>query len=330
MSAFSDQDFNSASYSAYRPTYDPSVIRRVTTYHAAHQITNATSKQGRHFSLTVDLATGTGQMCELLSPVSDRVYGLDISATMIKSAVQLPNVQYSVSPAEGPWDAAIAPRSVDLVTIAQGAHWFKRPQAWHQIQRMLKPRGTLAIVGYSFVSFGGKPRAAELLWKLATASTLLGPFWEQGREYVETLLGDWHIPFDNVVRLYSPPGLVAPSHRQQHGQSDKTTVPASSMCLEGLKHIHSAQTANGWYLPAPESYMRKTLTPHEIVLYLQTWSSYKRFCHVHPDRQGIVREYVEMMMDAEGCHAWDEPWETDWNHVLILATNPAETREESL
>ncbi|RKP36300.1 S-adenosyl-L-methionine-dependent methyltransferase [Dimargaris cristalligena] len=287
MASFSDESFNASNYLAFRPTYSPTLAQTIVDYH--------TQRPGNQLGLAVDLAAGTGQMCNALSPHFDQVYGLDVSTTMLEAAAPLPNVVYAVSPAEGPWDARIAPGSVDLVTISQAVHYFKRPDVWQQIRRMLKPGGTLAIFSYSFMSFPGKPQATRLLWDLGLNPAKYGDLWDAGRKDVDILYGDWDIPFANVQRLYSSAALVSPAR----------ALPSSEQS------------------GAPETFIQRDLTPAQLEAYLHTWSAGKHYVARNPGHTTLVEDTVQQMMDGEGCPNRDQPWAVEWNNVLILGQNPS-------
>ncbi|KAJ1985050.1 trans-aconitate methyltransferase 1 [Dimargaris cristalligena] len=317
MASFSDESFNASNYLAFRPTYSPTLAQTIVDYH--------TQRPGNQLGLAVDLAAGTGQMCKALSPHFDQVYGLDVSTTMLEAAAPLPNVVYAVSPAEGPWDARIAPGSVDLVTISQAVHYFKRPDVWQQIRRMLKPGGTLAIFSYSFMSFPGKPQATRLLWDLGLNPAKYGDLWDAGRKDVDILYGDWDIPFANVQRLYSSAALVSPARALPSSEQSGGRVSATTTALPAdlLDLLHRVQTANGAYLGAPETFIQRDLTPAQLEAYLHTWSAGKHYVARNPGHTTLVEDTVQQMMDGEGCPNRDQPWAVEWNNVLILGQNPS-------
>ena len=38
--------------------------------------------------------------------------------------------------------------TVDLITVCQAVHWFDIPKFYQEVNRVLKPSGVLAIIGY--------------------------------------------------------------------------------------------------------------------------------------------------------------------------------------
>ncbi|KAJ1981200.1 trans-aconitate methyltransferase 1 [Dimargaris verticillata] len=323
MTTFSDPTFNAALYEAHRPRYLPTVVDRILQYHRAHQPLASTSVTAlKPPPVAVDLATGTGQLCTLLSPHFDQVYGLDVSPTMLSAVKPMPNVTYALGSAEGPtWPSAIVPGSVDVITVAQGAHWFDRPRVWRQLHRMLRPAGTLAIIGYSFPTLKHKPRATALLWNLATRSVLRDQYWEKGRQEVNVLYGHWQLPFDDVQRLYSPPSLLK-LHTDSAQTESSRSLDTSDLQAQDLARFKESQTGNGQFRAASEPFMAASMTPTQLQAYLETWSAYKRYIDDHPEDTSLIRRCVDQMLAAEGCVAWDQPWPIEFNHVLILATNP--------
>ncbi|KAJ1963262.1 trans-aconitate methyltransferase 1 [Dimargaris xerosporica] len=323
MATFSDPTFKASLYEAHRPRYLPTVVDQILQYHRAHQPhINTLAAAPKPLHVAVDLATGTGQLCTLLSPYFDHVYGLDVSPTMLSAAKPMSNITYALGSAEGPtWPSAIVPGTVDVITVAQGAHWFDRPRVWRQLHRMLRPAGTLAIIGYSFPTLKHKPRATALLWNLATRSVLRDKYWEKGRQEVDVLYGHWQLPFDNVQRFYWPPGLLkVPFGKASTGPS-RLAAP-SELQAQDLARFKESQTGNGQYRAASEPFMTASMTPAQLQAYLETWSAYKRYIDDHPDDNGLVRRCVDRMLVEEGCAAWDQPWPIEFNHVLILAINP--------
>lgn len=76
------------------------------------------------------------------------------------------------SPAEAV-HAALAPASVDFVSVGMAFHYFDAPRAIRAIAAMLKPGGTLAAVTYGFnLHFPGRPRL-DRLWYAATSRETL-------------------------------------------------------------------------------------------------------------------------------------------------------------
>ncbi|CAH2308097.1 methyltransferase DDB_G0268948 [Pelobates cultripes] len=100
------------------------------------------------YGFAVDVGCGTGQSTRILVPYFEKILGTDISPAQIEEASKandIPNVTYSVSPAE---EVPVDECSVDLVTACAAAHWFSIEKFYKEVDRILKPRGCLAIFTY--------------------------------------------------------------------------------------------------------------------------------------------------------------------------------------
>ncbi|XP_028249372.1 putative methyltransferase DDB_G0268948 [Parambassis ranga] len=106
-------------------------------------------KKGQPHVLAVDLGCGTGQNSRLLAPHFKQVVGMDISECQLEEARALPghpNITYSKGTAE---ELPFPDGSVDLLTAASAAHWFDRLRFLAEANRVLKPRGCIALLGFT-------------------------------------------------------------------------------------------------------------------------------------------------------------------------------------
>ncbi len=55
--------------------------------------------------------------------------------------------------------------TVDLITVAQGAHWLDRPKFYDEARRVLKENGVLCFYGYGNAQLD-LPKASEILQKV--------------------------------------------------------------------------------------------------------------------------------------------------------------------
>ncbi|XP_018587834.1 putative methyltransferase DDB_G0268948 [Scleropages formosus] len=105
-------------------------------------------KKGPPHLLAVDLGCGTGQNTRLLAPYFLDVVGIDVSESQIEEARAVrgcPNVTYRTGIAE---ELPFPDGSVDLLTAASAAHWFNPEKFLREANRILKPRGCIALLGY--------------------------------------------------------------------------------------------------------------------------------------------------------------------------------------
>eukprot|EP01024_Parvocaulis_polyphysoides_P020707 TRINITY_DN19746_c0_g3_i1.p3 TRINITY_DN19746_c0_g3~~TRINITY_DN19746_c0_g3_i1.p3 ORF type:complete len:225 (+),score=34.26 TRINITY_DN19746_c0_g3_i1:156-830(+) len=152
-----------SNYVKFRPTYPQQLYDIIFHY---SKIT-----QGQ---LAVDVATGNGQAANQLAPHFHEVVGIDSSQSQIQHASSPhKNVQFKYG------DCHILPfenDSVDMITVAQGLHWFELDTFYKEAARVLKPNCALAAWCYSLVNFRDYPEGSQLLSQFANKS--LKDFWD--------------------------------------------------------------------------------------------------------------------------------------------------------
>ncbi len=176
MSAFKDHfSSQSSGYAAYRPGYPAELFA-------------ALARAARGHDLAWDCATGSGQAARGLAPHFARVLGTDASAAQIGATVPHAGVEYRVAPAEA---SGLPDHGVDLVTVAQAAHWFDLPAFYAEARRVLKPGGALAIWCYERLSI--EPALDAIVEDFYAG--LLGAYWPPERRHVEAGYRDLPFPF---------------------------------------------------------------------------------------------------------------------------------------
>ncbi|KAM4626353.1 putative methyltransferase [Discoglossus pictus] len=120
-------------------------------------------EKGGLFELAVDAGCGTGRSTRPLSPYFHKVIGIDISESQINEArkhTSEENVSYLVSPAEM---MPLEDASLDLVNAGLAAHWFPMDKFLQEADRVLKPRGCIALHAFKGVfSIQYKEKSEEL------------------------------------------------------------------------------------------------------------------------------------------------------------------------
>lgn len=169
-----------ADYASYRPRYPARLFADLAAICPGHE-------------LAWDCATGNGQAAEGLARHFSSVIATDASAAQIAAAQGPANVLFAVAPAEA---SGLADASVDLVLVAQAAHWFDLPAFYAEAERVLRPAGVLALLTYSGVRINA---ALDPLLREYHQVTV-GPCWPPERAHVEsdyrTLPFPWpEIPF---------------------------------------------------------------------------------------------------------------------------------------
>lgn len=180
MNAFKDH-FSAASdrYAAYRPDYPAALFAWLAGLCAVRD--------------TVwDCATGSGQAALGLAPHFRRIVASDASAEQIRHAEPHPGIEYRVAPAEA---GGLADHSVDLVTVAQAAHWFDLPRFYAEVARVLKPGGVLALWGYGRMVLPGEMDAPFRRFYAET----VGPYWPPERALIDDAYRSLDFPFAEIA-----------------------------------------------------------------------------------------------------------------------------------
>jgi trans-aconitate 3-methyltransferase len=95
---------------------------------------------------------------------------------MLEAAVQKHNIDYQACSAEKlPFEDS----SIDVITSAQAFHWFKHDEFFKEAKRVLKPNGTIAILGYAFARIKDSPKASSLVEELGLKK--LENYWGKGK-----------------------------------------------------------------------------------------------------------------------------------------------------
>lgn len=135
MSRFFKDFFSSqaAVYAQSRPDYPPALFQYLSSLCKEREI-------------AWDCATGNGQAAIGLAPYFEKVLATDASDAQIQHCFKHEKVRYSVEAAE---NNSIANQSINLITVAQAAHWFHLQAFYKRVEAVLKPSGVLALWSYS-------------------------------------------------------------------------------------------------------------------------------------------------------------------------------------
>ncbi len=179
MSAFKDH-FSAASdrYAAYRPDYPAALFAWLASLCAERDT-------------AWDCATGSGQAALGLAPHFRQIVATDASAEQIAHAHPHPAVVYRVASAE---TSGLADHSVDLVTVAQAAHWFDLPRFYAEVTRVLKPAGVLAMWSYGRMVLPGEMDAPFQHFYAET----IGPYWPPERALIDDAYRSLDFPFAEI------------------------------------------------------------------------------------------------------------------------------------
>jgi len=166
-------------YAAFRPTY-PDTLYDLIRQHIEEKNT------------AWDCATGNGQVAGALARFITHVQATDVSREQLAEAIILPNISYSVQPAEQTDFPAAA---FDLITVGQALHWFNLPAFFQEVKRTAKPGALLAVFGYSNVTIS--PEIDTLFERFYNGT--VGPFWDEKRRTVERHYADVSFPFQRIA-----------------------------------------------------------------------------------------------------------------------------------
>jgi SAM-dependent methyltransferase len=133
-----------------------------------------------------------------LSKFFDHVTASDGSAEQISQATPDPKITYRVEQAD---KSSLPNTSQDLVTVAQAVHWFPHDAFYHEVKRVLKKDGVIAVWTYDLLSC----QDADIMDCLNSFFELIEPFWPLQRDYVRTGYKTLPFPFDKEVM---PPSFI--------------------------------------------------------------------------------------------------------------------------
>jgi SAM-dependent methyltransferase len=165
-------------YAKARPTYPPALFASL-----------ADLAPGR--TLAWDAGTGSGQAAVALAAHFERVVATDPSAAQLAQAGAHPKVAYLQAAETAPM---IGDASVDLVTVAQAAHWFDRPKYYAEVRRVLRPGGVVALWTYELCTINPQIDAAVLRFYRGP----VGPYWPPERRHTETGYREFEFPFPEM------------------------------------------------------------------------------------------------------------------------------------
>lgn len=168
-----------ARYAEFRPTYPAELFAWLASLCEEHES-------------AWDCATGSGQAAAGLAKHFKQVIATDASAEQIAHAGAPANVSLRVAPAEA---SGLADHSIDLVTVAQAAHWFDLPRFFAEVQRVLKPGGVLALWGYGRLDL---PGGMDEIFQRFYGETI-GPYWPPERKWIDDGYRSLDFPFSEIA-----------------------------------------------------------------------------------------------------------------------------------
>jgi SAM-dependent methyltransferase len=183
MSTFRDHfSVRSEEYAAYRPTYPAKLV-------------DFLSSVSPDTNLALDCGCGTGQLSVLLASRFREIVATDASESQIKNAKACSGVTYRVARAD---ESGLPEGIVDLITVAQAAHWFDLPLFYAEVRRVARPAAVMALITYGILHIEGP--GDEIIQEFYRGK--LGPYWPPERRHVEDGYRSLPFPF---LEIEAPP-----------------------------------------------------------------------------------------------------------------------------
>jgi len=176
---FSEQ---AADYARYRPQYP----RELFAWLAA-----ISPRQQRAW----DCATGSGQAAVALASHFAQVIATDASQAQLRQAQPHPTTHTVCASAE---QMPLATATLDLITVAQAAHWFDLPRFYQEVDRLLISGGILAIWCYGLFRISPAIDACIQDYYQHT----LGAYWPAERQHIDQAYSQLPFPY---ALLPTPP-----------------------------------------------------------------------------------------------------------------------------
>lgn len=280
MSSYLNKKFGADDYSKYRPTYPWSLYEYIRAYHNK-------ASGGKPIKLAADLACGTGQATQDVAKLSERVVGIDQSEVMINEARKhFSGSQFDFRIGfDYNFGDSLEPGSVDLLTVAEAAHYFHYPEFWEQATKVLAPGGTLAIFAYQRFAFPDYPVVSELIN-------------EYGRNISKS--GNYG---DSRVKLLA----------------NKYTDLRDNMPSEFDQTEHRVNDYNVLRPNEPFELVKRDVSVGTMISLLKTWSSYFSWKNDNPDKPDIADAVMDQITKKTGLTA-DDKVTVKWDSVLLLST----------
>lgn len=169
----------SADYAAYRPSYPIELVDELANISPGLQ-------------RALDCACGTGQLSVLLTERFEEVIATDASAAQVEQAQPHERVTYRTALAE---DSGLPDASVDLITVAQAAHWLDLETFYTEVRRVARPQAAIALITYGVLHVEGAVDGALQHFYYDT----IGPYWPAERRHVEDGYRSLPFPFEVVA-----------------------------------------------------------------------------------------------------------------------------------
>jgi len=164
----------SKAYALSRPTYPQSLYQKIFA------VESSVSRPKK----AVDIGCGSGQATIVLAEQYDHVIGIDPSEEQLAEALKHPKITYVTGSANQLPLGAEHDSTVDLVTIAQAFHWFEFPQAFREVNRILKPETGVAAI-WCYLNPILLNKAADDRVNKWFYHEVMGKYWSLRRRHID-------------------------------------------------------------------------------------------------------------------------------------------------
>ncbi|CAH7668474.1 S-adenosyl-L-methionine-dependent methyltransferase [Phakopsora pachyrhizi] len=247
---FSDASYSAAKYAAFRPKYPSELYEAIMSYHEADN------------EVALDLGCGTGVISDELvqKKLFERVIGIDPSKGMLEYARKtIPQAVFMDGRAES--IPSIENESVDLIMVGTAAHWFE-PSWWQEAERVLKPRGTVAVFIYGGLwPEPSHPCAEELRATMFSFADELG-FSNKGNLICHEMYDQLQLPDERLVEL----GDYKRIDWNRYGLGDKLVMSEKMNLKTYRERIHTYGPMHRWRIANPSKLGKKDEDPAEKTL----------------------------------------------------------------
>lgn len=140
----------------------------------------------------VDVGCGNGQLTTLLAENFEHVIGIDSSVEQLSNARKHVGIDYILGSAES---LAVESHTVDLITVAQAAHWFDLPRFYAEVRRVARPGAAVVLLCYGSPRLSSQPCDAlleDLRWRQVM------PFWPPQTKHIDEHYRNIDFPFDEL------------------------------------------------------------------------------------------------------------------------------------
>jgi SAM-dependent methyltransferase len=182
----------------------------------------------------VDLGTGTGSLARLFAQRGCQVTAVDVAAPLLAQARRLDSeagvaIEYFERPAER---TGLPGAAFDVVTAGQCWHWFDRPAAAVEVDRLLGSGGAVVICHFDWLPIAGNVVAATE--ELILGLTPTWPFAERAGLYPQWLI-DLQTAGFGEIETFSFDVTVPYSHEAWVGRVRASAPIAGTLDPEGVR-----------------------------------------------------------------------------------------------